>query len=228
MRLGQRAIDIDPEYAAAWVLLSWYHVHVNEDTTRPQNEREQANDAVLDCARRALEYDSHCAEAYASLGIYHLNLGEQDAAIENTNKSVELAPNHANNIAISAAILNKCGEPELAVERIRKAMRLSPVHPTWFMHILGEACRLGGKNDEAIVAYRALVSRQPDALVGHISLAAIFGEMSQLENAKMSAAEVLRINPKFSTRNYVDGLSYSDPAEAVRFEQGLRNAGLPE
>ncbi len=228
MRLGQRAIDIDPEYAAAWVLLSWYHSHVTEDTTLPQNEREQANDAVLDCARRALEYDSDCAEAYASLGMYHLDLGEHDAAIENANKSVELAPNHADNIAISAAILNKCGEPALAVERMRKAMRLSPIHPTWFLHILGQACRLAGKNDEAIESYRALVSRQPDSLVGHISLAAIFGEMNQLENAKASAAEVLRINPNFSTRKYVDGLSYSDPAEAVRFEQGLRNAGLPE
>jgi hypothetical protein len=43
-----------------------------------------------------------------------------------------------------------------------------------------------------------------------------------------AAVEVIRINPDFSIRNYVDGLSYSDLAEAVRFEQELRNAGLPE
>jgi adenylate cyclase len=228
MRLGQRAIDLDPEYAAAWVLLSWCNSHIKEDTTRSKKEREQANRAVLDCAQRALEYDPYCAEAYASLGIYHLDLGEHEAAIENANKSVELAPNHADNIAISAAILNKCGEPELAAERMRKAMRLSPVHPVWFLHILGQASRLARKNDEAIEAYRMLVNRQPDALVAHISLATIFGELNQLENAKASASEVLRINPNFSIRNYVDDLSYSDPAELIRFEEGLRKAGLPE
>ncbi len=228
MRLGQQAIELDPEYAAAWILMSWYHSHVCDDTTRPEEERKRANESVLECARHALEYDPHCAEAYISLGMYHLDMNEHEAAIENANKSVELAPNHAYNIAISAAILNKCGEPALALERMRKAMRLSPVHPTWFLHILGQASRLADKNSEAIDAYEKMVVRQPDALVGHLSLATIFGETNQIEKAKASATEVLRIDPDFSTRQYMDSLSYRNPAEATRFGKGLRKAGLPK
>ena len=94
--------------------------------------------------------------------------------------------------------------------------------------MLGQASRLLGKTDEAINAYRELVSRQPEAIIGHVNLAAILGEMNRKEAASASATEILRINPDFSSRKYVNGLSYSDPAETARFEQGLRKAGLPE
>ena len=58
-------------------------------------------------------------------------------------------------------------------------------------------------------------------------MAELYGETNQLEKAFASAKEVLRIDPKFSTRKYVDSLSYRDPAESTRFEEGLRKAELP-
>ena len=227
-RLGQRAIELDPEYAAAWVLLAWHHIHISDDTTRPEEEREGALESVRDYARRALECDPACAEAHSALGLYHLSLREYEAAAQNANKSVELAPNHAFSIAVSANILNKCGRPDRALEQIRKAMRLSPVYPAWFLHMLGQASRLLGKTEASISAYRELLSREPEALIGHVNLAAIFGKMNRNEEAMATVAEILRINPDFSSRRYVGGLSYSEPAETARFEEGLRNAGLPE
>ena len=228
LQLGQRAIELDSGYAAAWVLLAFVHIHVSDNMTRPEAEREQALESVRDCAQRALECDPSSAEAYTALGLYHLSLGEYEAAAQNANKSVELAPNHAYCIAASSNILNKCGQPERAIEQIRKAMRLSPVYPAWFLHMLGQASRLLGKNEEAIDAYRELVSRKPDTLNGHVNLATILGEMNRMEEAKASATEILRIHPDFSIKKYMNDLSYSDPAEATRFEEGLRKAGLPE
>lgn len=228
LQLGQRAIELDPGYAAAWVLLAWAHIHVSDNMTRPEEEREQALESVRDCAQRALEYDPSCAEAYSALGLYHLSLGEYETAAQNANKSVELAPNHASCIAVSANILNKCGQPGRAIERIRKAMRLSPVYPAWFLLMLGQASRLLGKTEEAIDAYLELVNRRPDTLNGHVNLATILGEMNRMEEARASATEILRIHPDFSIKKYMNDLSYSDPAEATRFEEGLRKAGLPE
>jgi len=37
-----------------------------------------------------------------------------------------------------------------------------------------------------------------------------------------------RLDPDFSIKKYIGGLSYKDPADAARFEDGLRKAGLPE
>jgi adenylate cyclase len=226
--LGRRAIELDPEYAAAWVLLAWSHTHVTDDMTRPEEEREQALESVRDCAQRALEYDPSCAEAYSALGLYNLSLGEYETAAQNANKSVELAPNHASSSAVAANILNKCGQPEKAIKLIRKAMRLSPFYPAWFLHMLGQASRLLGNTDAAIDAYQKLINRQPDALIGHVNLTATLGEMNRKEEAQASAVEVLRINPDFSRKKYVEGLSYSDPAEVTRFEESLHKAGLPE
>ena len=230
MRLLKRAIDLDPEYAAAWAWLAWGHFHISEDyeSKYSEEERKQALESTRDCARQTLEFDPLSADAHAALGLYHLSLSEHEAAIANINKSVQLAPNHATNVAISAAILNKCGQPEKAIERIRKAMRLSPIYPSWNVSILGQAYRLAGMIDVAIETYNEFINLEPESLEGQIALAEIFGATNQPDQAAVSAKGVLRLNPDFSITKYVDGLAYSDPAENLRFADGLRKAGLPE
>ena len=230
MRLVKRAIDLDPEYAAAWAWLAWSHHHIAEDydSIYSEEERKQALESSRDCAHQALELDPSSADAYAALAIYHLSSLEHEAAIVNINKSVQLAPNHATNIGVSAAILNKCGQPEKAIERIRKAMRLSPIYPSWNLSILGQAYRLAGMIDVAIETYNELINIESDSLEGQIALAEIFGETNQPDRAAISAKEVLRLNPDFTINKYVDDLAYSDPAINLRFADGLRKAGLPE
>jgi len=230
MRLLKRAIDLDPEYAAAWAWLAWYHFHISEDydSTHSEEERKHALESTRDCARQALEFDPSSADGYAALSLYHLSLSEHEAAIANINKSVQLAPNHANNVAVSAAVLNKCGQPEKAIERIRKAMRLSPVYPSWNLSILGQAYRLAGMIDVAIETYNELINIESESLEGQIALAEIFGASNQPDQAAVSVKEVLRLNPDFTIKKYVDDLAYSDPAVNLRFADGLRKAGLPE
>jgi adenylate cyclase len=230
MRLVKRAIDLDPEYAAAWswLALSHFHIAENYDSTYTGEERKQALQSTHDCAHQALEFDPSSADAYVALGLYHLSSSEHEAAMANINKSVRLAPNHVNNVAISAGVLVKCGQPEKAIERIRKAMRLSPISPPWYLSILGQAYRLADMIDAAIETYNEFVNIESDNLEGQIALAEIFGETNQPDRAAVSAKEVLRLNPDFSVKNYVAGLAYSDPAENLRFADGLRKAGLPE
>jgi tetratricopeptide (TPR) repeat protein len=193
-----------------------------------EEEQKQALESTRDCARQALEFDPLSAHAYAALGIYHLSMSEHEAARENINKSIHLAPNHATNIAISAAILNKCGQPEIAIERIRKAMRLSPIYPSWHLSLLAQAYRLASMFDAAVETYNEIISADKDSLEEHIALAEIFGSTNQPDRAAVSAKEVLRLNPDFTINKYVDGLAYSDPAVNLRFADGLRKAGLPE
>ncbi|MCP4768742.1 MAG: adenylate/guanylate cyclase domain-containing protein [Gammaproteobacteria bacterium] len=178
MRFLQKAVDLDSEYAAAWTLMAVCHFRVEEDARFSEDERKQALESMKECAERALECDPLDSTAYATLGMYHLTLKQYDEATDCANKSVNIAPNYAMNIAISAVILTKCGHPERAVERIRKAMRLCPIFPSWYLVVLGQASRVLGKIDEAVDSYVKVISR--------------------------------------------------DPAEILRFSEGLRNAGLPE
>ena len=48
------------------------------------------------------------------------------------------------------------------------------------------------------------------------------------EDAKAEAAEVLRIDPKFSLESYRKGRLYKNPEDLDRVIDALRKAGLPE
>ncbi len=162
------------------------------------------------------------------MGFYHLSKGEYDEAIAMSEKAVALAPNHAEILALSANVHNKSGRPERSLELIRRAMRLSPVYSGWYLWVLGTACRLTGQTDAAIDAFEAVSKRNADWISTHVGLASTLGELGRQEDAKRSAAEILKLDPEFSIKTYMAGLSYRDPAAKARFEDGLRKAGLPE
>ena len=95
---------------------------------------------------------------------------------------------------------------------------------------LGKGITIGGiaAGGTALVGS---VMHEKDANEGialHVGLAATLGELGREADAKKLDAEILRREPGFSTKTYVAGLSYRDPAESTRFEISLREAGLPE
>ena len=229
-RLCKRALDLDPNYATAWTMLGWGHHHEVDVAMRhaSKRSREAALGSALDCANKALELDPSYADAYCLLAICHLSKGEHDQAIAMSVKAVELAPNHAEVLGVSAITQNKSGRPERSLELIRKAMRLCPVCPSWYFWVLGTAYRLTCQIDSAIGAFEAAIKRDADYLAPLVGLASTLGEVGREEDAKTSVSEILRIDPDFSIKKYMDGLSYRDPAESARFEDGLRKAGLPE
>lgn len=139
-----------------------------------------------------------------------------------------LAPTHAENIAIAATILNKSGRPEKSFEPIKRAMRLCPIYPAWYLHVLATAYRLLHKNESAVSAFKEAIKRNLDNLSVHVGLASTLGELGREQDAQKSIPEILRLVPDFSIKRYMKELSYRDPAESTRFEDGLRKAGLPE
>jgi len=227
-RLLQRAIDLDPKYAGAWAILAGCHFHISDNPRNSKEERKRASTLTLECAQQAIKFDPTCSKAFATLGVYHLNLRKYDMAVQYANKAVEMSPNHANDHAIAAIVLNKCGNPEKALEHIRRAMRLSPVYPMWFRSALGQVTRVLGKTDESIDVFRGMIKRDMEHIEGHIGLAGTLGEVGRIDEAKSAASQVLRINSDFSISEYVGNLSYRDPGELTRIQIGLRNAGLPE
>ena len=193
-----------------------------------EESREAALGSALDCANKALELDPSCANAYCLLSFCHLSKNEYDEAIAMSQKAVALAPNQADLLALSANVLNKSGRPERGLELIKKAMRLCPIYPGWYFQLLGAAYRLTGDTDAAIAAFEAAIKRDADYLTMHVNLATTLGDLGRTDDAKKPVSEILRLDPDFSIKTYMEGLSYRDPAELKRFEDGLRKVGLPE
>ncbi len=229
-RFFKKALELDPGYAIAWVMQGMTYFHQADVGTGygSKGDRKATLDSAVECAQKALELDPLCADAYAELGLCHLAKGEHDHAIAMSEKAVALAPSHAEILANSAVSQIKSGQPERAIELIRRAMRLCPFYPSWYLWALGTACRLLGRNESAVSAFEEAIKRGPDHLAPHVGLACTLGELGREGDAQKSGSNILRLDPDFSIKKYIAELSYRDPEESARFEDGLRKAGLPE
>ena len=84
-----------------------------------------------------------------------------------------------------------------------------------------ELCRRMGARDARLAKEQLEAALCKD-------LASTLGELGRTAEAREAAAEVLRMAPGFSIREYMAGLSYRNPEDSRRVERGLRRAGLPE
>ena len=78
-----------------------------------------------------------------------------------------------------------------------------------------------GRFEESVSQLKKAIQIAPDNFTAHINLAATYSMMGRETEARAEAAEVLRINPKFSLDYYAKNVGYTG-----KFVNLLRNAGL--
>jgi adenylate cyclase len=97
-----------------------------------------------------------------------------------------------------------------------------------FYNHLGLAFRLTGRLEEAVALNKKSLLRAPNDFWVHAALASIYIEMGRDEEARAAAAEVLRINPKFSLELYARTSLLKDRSVVDKTIDTLRKAGLPD
>ena len=83
-----------------------------------------------------------------------------------------------------------------------------------------------GSNEEAIAPLKQFLAHYPNILGAHLTLAAVYSELGREAEARAEAAEMLRINPKFSLEVHKERVPIKDPAMLERHIVALRKAGL--
>ena len=76
------------------------------------------------------------------------------------------------------------------------------------------------------MALKKAVQLMPINIRAHYSLAATYIMMGREKEARAEAAEILRINPKFSLDYLAKTLSYKDQSQNDKVVNALRKAGL--
>ena len=109
---------------------------------------------------------------------------------------------------------------------IKKALRLDPVSPDWFLLCLGSSYQIVGRCEEAIEQFKKLLHRNPDDLLTSIRLTAAYSQLGREEEARAAAAEVLRLNPKFSVDYIARKWPYKNQADMEMLVDALRKTGL--
>ena len=224
--LLEKAVQLDPRYAAAWVYLGW--TYAEDARWRWGSSPSSSLERAFELAQKSLELENDYPDSFALLGFAHMLKGETEQAIAMTEKAVTLAPNHAFIMGIAAALLRSAGRSQDAIRRIKRAMRLSPIYPAWYLMVLGSAYSLIGDQDKGIAILQESVRREPESLIPKPWLVNALIEANLTDQARSVSADIKRIEPEFSRSNWAKALGFSDSQVVQRLLDNMARAGLPE
>jgi adenylate cyclase len=120
------------------------------------------------------------------------------------------------------------GEFQRAINVGKATMRLDPFSSPWTPGWVGLVYYMLKRYSEALPLLRECVARAPNFRGAHVWMAATYARLHQLEDARTSAAEVLRIEPTYTIDGVQMQLSVFKRSEhAEHLFEALRMAGLP-
>ena len=223
-QMAKETIALDPNYARPYTLMAVTHMmDVWLGWTKSPKESLGRTEKL---AQKALSIDDSCAHAHVLLGYVYLLKRRHDNSIAEMERAVALAPNSSDKIAAFAFALNLSGRPEEAIVWYKKAIRLDPIPRALYFLQLGHIYRNAGQYEEAISTLKKALPRNSDNLLVHLHLAASYNSLNRKEEAHAEAAEILRIDPKFSLQYFAKTIPYKDQADTERLVEALRKAGL--
>jgi tetratricopeptide (TPR) repeat protein len=159
-----RAIELDPSFALAYVGLADSHLLQTLYSGLPQDEMLARAQPATD---RALALDGRLAEAYTSLGFIEIFRSDYEASEAAFQRALELNPNYARTYHWYAALLcDPLGRHAEALELFKKAAELDPRSPT-ILQTVGRGYASVGRFDESLVWYRKAIEIDPDFAVGY-------------------------------------------------------------
>jgi adenylate cyclase len=191
-----------------------------------QSPEAQTLEPAVVAAQRVIALNDSLPQGHAILGYVHLWQKQYEPAIAEMERATTLDPNWADGYALLAETLSRVGRPEEAVARAEQALHRKPFVVDLHLDRVGTAYYLAGRPEEAIAPLKQYLSRYPNILVPHLTLAAVYSELGKEAEARAEAAEVLRINPKFSLEVHKERVPIKDPAVLERHLAALRKAGL--
>jgi TolB-like protein/Tfp pilus assembly protein PilF len=164
----QQAIDLDPNFALAYVGLADGYIQQWDIRGSPPGEALAKAKALID---QALELDDRLGEAYNTLAAIRQYRRDFDGAEVAFQRALELNPNHASTYDWYSVLLRRpLDRPEEALVLARKAAELDPLSATIIDDIGRTLARLG-RFDEALVQFKKAIEVDPTYAWGFSSIA---------------------------------------------------------
>jgi TolB-like protein len=223
-KLFEEVIALDQDYAAAYLFLAGTHmVDVWLGTSKSPKE---SVELAIELGEKAIALDASVAAFQAYLGNSYIMARQFEKAVTLAKNALALRQDSSEVLFWAANVISWSGKPEEAIPLFQKSIRLNPFAPGYYFHAFSLTYRLAGRYSEALEQAKKAVEQDPKNPIAHIALAASYILVGREEEARVAAADVLRINPNFSAEQYVRGLPLKDQLQAERYIEALRKAGL--
>ena len=151
----QQALAIDPDYAPAWVGLSWTYEYQSRDRTP---SRAQLITLSREAAERALAIDDTLALAWSTLSyVKKKHDWDWEGAQAAMDNALRLKPNNADVFLGTGSVASSLGQMDKSIELFERAVVLDPLGLVGLVD-LGTRYLARGRHDDALESYhRALV-----------------------------------------------------------------------
>lgn len=237
--LYRKAVSIDPNNADALIGLG---LVLSENLSNLQANRALNSEQIIKMRSEAIELLDRgqlIKPVSADLEYARFNIcmvdGRWNDARRVAERSLEIDPNFVSGYNALGLSYLGVGEPDKAITAFMDGLaRTGGRGPgeTIFRSGIGFGHLLASRWDEAIDNLLKARVGQAGSLTVHTSLSAAYAEKGEMEAAKSSLADALKIAPKLSLARLRATSTLTDPAyirlrEATLYD-GLRKAGLPE
>ena len=230
LRLFNRAIELDPAFASAYGRAALCYCWAK--TTGWISFTPNVIVKVKKLAQRAVELGKDDVIALAASG-YTLAFVARDLGGGATliDRALAFNSNWAEAWFCGGWVKNWLGEPETAIERFARAIRLNPLDPSisGVRAGISHAHYFLGHYDEAASWATMALEDNPDfqpALRMEAASNAMAGRLEQADQALMRLRQLNRTLRVSSLKSLLG--PYRRAEDLSRYEQGLRQAGLPE
>jgi TolB-like protein/class 3 adenylate cyclase/tetratricopeptide (TPR) repeat protein len=234
----KRAVELDPTYGRAYAALAATYWEAStrywgrDIGLRGLHEaRYQAEQSLA----KAMQNPTPLAHQVASAMLLHAQ--QHDDAIAEAKTAIAGDPNDADGYVALASALSFAGKPGEALGLVEHAMRLNPHYPPYHLYQRGLA-QFGSKRFDAAAASleRALTLSRDDywsqrlllstyGLLGHREKAAtLVEEMTKSAERRRAGA----VHDPLTIKAIAYWHPFASQADAERFAEGLRKAGVPD
>jgi adenylate cyclase len=219
----ERAVENDPDYAAAWSNLAMIYVYGDNlgYDTRPG-----LLDRAFDAARRAVELAPSDSFAHWNLAWTHFFRGDLDAFKAEVERAVKGAPKGASFLGNAGLFLAYAGEWDRGLALIEEAKAFDPFHPVGYH--FGEFFDHYRRGSYEAALSTAQKTNLPDYVWAQALIAAAYGQLGRADQAQPIVKRILELDPDFENTARAKRWKWFRYQEDLldTFMDGLRKAGL--
>jgi TolB-like protein/class 3 adenylate cyclase len=234
----KKAAELDPKYGRAYAALAatyWeaytrYWGTMALGLSREREAQLQAEQFLT----KAMHDPTPLAHQVASAMLLHAQ--QHDEAIAEAKRAIASDPNDADGYVTLASALSFTGRSSEALEQVERAMRLNPHYPPYYLYQLGLAQFALNRLNEAATSLERAIALNRDDYWSQRLLLATYGLLGRRKDTS-NLLETLKEKDRRGIFAHLDPLTikamafwhpFAGEADAARFAEGLRKAGVPE